>query len=163
MFADIGIPSMRDHFAAAMAVNPDDLTPEHLFDVLDAVAVRRTRSFVKRYYSNDTVPIRGVEQAVTFPTPRVRKVSYDLDAVLPGFFDRIARALDPDSAADDPDALDRSSDAPDTLARASDVPDRVPDDPDILKLARYSPSRYRIGKKPERYEMQLAGCCCRGC
>ena len=48
-FADMGIPSVRDHFAKAMALNPDDLTPEHLFDVLDTVAVRRTRSFIKRY------------------------------------------------------------------------------------------------------------------
>ena len=58
-FADVGIASLRDHFASASALNPDDLTPEHLFDVLDAVAVRRTRSFVKRYYPNDTVEIRG--------------------------------------------------------------------------------------------------------
>ena len=91
-FADVGIPSMRDHFAKAMALNPDDLTPEHLFDVLDAVAVRRTRSFVKRYYPNDTVKISGREQTITFPTPRVRKVSYDLDAVLPHFFDRFESA-----------------------------------------------------------------------
>ena len=41
-FADTGIRSMRDHFAHAMAMNPDDLSPEHLFDILDAVAVRRT-------------------------------------------------------------------------------------------------------------------------
>ena len=82
-FANVGIPSMRDHFAKAMALNPDDLTPEHLFDVLDTVAVRRTRSFVKRYYPNDTVIIGGREQTITFPTPRVRKVSYDLDEVLP--------------------------------------------------------------------------------
>jgi hypothetical protein len=54
-FADAGVRSLRDHFASAMAVNPDDLSPEHLFDVLDAVAVRRTRPFVKRYYPNDTV------------------------------------------------------------------------------------------------------------
>ena len=59
-FADAGIPSVRDRFSTAMALNPDDLTPEHLFDVLDAVAVRRTRSFVKHYYANDTVRINGV-------------------------------------------------------------------------------------------------------
>ena len=129
-FADMGIPSMRDHFAHAMSLNPDDLTPEHLFEVLDAVAVRRTRSFVKRYYPNDTVPIRGREQVIAFPTPRVLKVSYDLDAVLPGFFDRIAAALDPDGD---------------------------PDDPDTLTLARYAPSMYRLGEAPEDYEMQLAG------
>ncbi len=129
-FADAGIPSLRDHFARAMSLNPDDLTPEHLFDVLDAVAVRRTRSFVKRYYPNDTVRVGGSEQTITFPTPRVLKVTYDLDAVLPGFFDRIARALDPDGPVD----------APDTLT-----------------LARYAPSMYRLDQPPEGYEMQLAG------
>ncbi|MDE0115640.1 MAG: SNF2-related protein, partial [bacterium] len=58
-FADAGIRSLRDHFANAMALNPDDLTPEHLFDVLDAVAVRRTRAFVKRFYPNDTIKVGG--------------------------------------------------------------------------------------------------------
>ena len=129
-FADVGIPSMRDHFARAMSINPDDLTPEHLFDVLDAVAVRRTRSFVKTYYPNDTVPIDGRDQIITFPTPRVRRVSYDLDAVLPGFFDRIAHALDPDAN---------------------------PDDPESLTLARYAPSMYRLDQSPDTYELQLAG------
>ena len=100
VFADAGIPSVRDRFSTAMALNPDDLTPEHLFDVLDAVAVRRTRSFVKHYYANDTVNINGVDTTIVFPTPRVHKVSYDLDAVLPGFFDRIAAALDPDANPD---------------------------------------------------------------
>ena len=129
-FADVGIPSMRDHFAKAMALKPDDLTPEHLFDVLDAVAVRRTRSFVKRYYPNDTVTIGGREQTITFPTPRVRKVSYDLDAVLPGFFDLFKKALDPDTHTDDPDCL---------------------------TLARYAPSQYRLDKDLETHEIQLAG------
>ena len=129
-FADVGIPSMRDHFARAMSINPDDLTPEHLFDVLDAVAVRRTRSFVKTYYPNDTVPIDGKDQIITFPTPRVRRVSYDLDAVLPGFFDRIAHALDPDAN---------------------------PNDPESLTLARYAPSMYRLDQSPDTYELQLAG------
>ena len=129
-FADVGIRSLRDHFATAMAQNPDDLTPEHLFDVLDAVAVRRTRSFVKRFYPNDTVRIGGREQPITFPTPRVRRVVYDLDAVLPGFFDRIALALDPDAG---------------------------PDDPEVLTLARYAPSQYRLDRALETYELQLAG------
>ena len=129
-FADVGIRSLRDHFATAMAQNPDDLTPEHLFDVLDAVAVRRTRSFVKRFYPNDTVRIGGRPQPITFPTPRVHRVVYDLDAVLPGFFDQIARALDPDA---------------------------TPDDPEALKLARYVPSQYRLDRALDTYEVQLAG------
>ena len=133
-FADVGIASLRDHFASASALNPDDLTPEHLFDVLDAVAVRRTRSFVKRYYPNDTVEIRGRETTITFPAPRVRKVSYDLDAVMPGFFERFAKALDPDESGADPET-----------------------NLEMLTLARYSPSQHRKDNRVDVYEIQLAG------
>ena len=129
-FADVGIRSLRDHFAAAMAKGPDDLTPEHLFDVLDAVAVRRTRAFVKRFYPNDTIKVGGQDQQIVFPTPRVRKVSYSLDAAMPGFFDRFARALDPDAGAEDSGAL---------------------------SLARYCPSQYRLDRQADTYEIQLAG------
>ena len=130
-FADTGIRSIRDHFANAMAMNPDDLSPQHLFDILDAVAVRRTRAFVKTYYPNDTIKIDGHDVPITFPTPRVEKVSYDLDAVLPNFFDRFAHALDSPVAASG--------------------------DPSVLTLARYAPSRYRIDGGVEAYEVQLAG------
>jgi hypothetical protein len=114
-----------------MAMNPDDLSPELLFDILDAVAVRRTRSFVKTYYPNDTVKIDGQVVPIMFPTPRVEKVSYDLDAVLPGFFARFAHALDSPVAASG--------------------------DPSVLTLARYAPSRYRLDGDVEAYEVQLAG------
>lgn len=133
VFADVGITSLRDRFAQAMALNPDDLTPEHLFDVLDAVAVRRTRSFVKHSYPNDRVRINGVEVPIVFPTPTVLKVDYDLDAVLPGFFHRFAHALDPDD-------------------------DTAPeDDAGVLTLARYAPSQYRLDGDIDAYETQLAG------
>ena len=132
IFAELGIKSMRDHFHRAMALGPDDLSPEHLFDVLDAVAVRRTRSFVKTYYPNDTVQIAGRETTITFPTPRVRKITYRLDTVLPGFFDRFQYALDP---PDDAPAEDRN----------------------ILTMARYLPSLYRIDADVDAHEAQLAG------
>lgn len=132
VFATDGIRSLRDHFADAMAKDPNDLSPQHLFDVLDAVAVRRTRSFVKRHYANDTVRIDGVDQSIVFPTPRVRRVTYDLDAVLPGFFEQLAAALDPEATPDD--------------------------DEGVLTLARYVPSNYEKGRDdPESYELQLAG------
>ncbi len=130
VFADAGIRSLRDHFANAMALNPDDLTPEHLFDVLDAVAVRRTRSFVKRFYPNDTIKVGGQEQQIVFPTPRVHKVDYNLDEVMPGFFDRFAHALDPDASVEDPR---------------------------VLTMARYSPSQFRLDHEEDAYEKQLAG------
>jgi hypothetical protein len=133
-FADLGIPSMRDHFARAMALNPDDLSPEHLFDILDAAAVRRTRPFVKRFYPTDTVRIDGRNIPITFPTPRVRRVTYDLDVVLPGFLDRFAVALDVDDTS---------------------VPDPAAN-PGVLTLARYAPSRYGPGGVQAR-EVQLAG------
>ncbi len=129
-FADAGIRSLRDHFANAMALNPDDLTPEHLFDVLDAVAVRRTRAFVKRFYPNDTIKVGGQDQQIVFPTPRVHRVDYNLEDVMPGFFDRFAHALDSDTGVED------SS---------------------VLTMARYSPSQFRLDHAEEAYEKQLAG------
>ncbi len=132
VFAADGIRSLRDHFTQAMRTDPNDLSPRHLFDVLDAVAVRRTRSFVKKHYANDTVRIDGTEQPIVFPAPRVRKVTYDIDSVLPGFFKRLEAAVDPDAS-------------PDT-------------DETALTLARYVPSNYEKGlDNPESYELQLAG------
>ena len=132
-FADVGILSLRDHFARAMAMNPDDLSPEYLFDILDAVAVRRTRPFVKRYYPADTLSIDGRQVPISFPTPRVIKVDYDLEEVLPDFFPRFARALD------------------------GPVPGGSAASPEVLSLARYAPSRYRLGGIADAYEVQLAG------
>jgi len=39
-FAHAGIQSLRSHFSGAMAVDPDDLSPDRLFDILDEVVVR---------------------------------------------------------------------------------------------------------------------------
>jgi hypothetical protein len=77
------------------------------------------------------VEIDGVRQPITFPTPRVLRVDYDLDAVLPGFFDRFAHALD--------------------------GPTTAVTDPTVLTFARYAPSRYRDDNAVEAYETQLAG------
>jgi superfamily II DNA or RNA helicase len=135
-FADAGIPSLRRHFARAMAEDPDDLTPEHLFDVLDAVAVRRTRSFVKTYYPNDTLPLPdGTRFAITFPTPRACKVAYDLTDAFGGFFDEFAAAL---PGPDDRDSDDVTADT-------------------ALTLARYAPSAYRLDGAQSPYERQLTG------
>ncbi len=132
-FADVGIRSLRDHFASAMALNPDDLSPEYLFDVLDAVAVRRTRSFVKTYYPNDTIAgPDGKPVPITFPQPRLLKISYDLNGVLPGFFDRFAHSLEAPAAGGEAD-------------------------PTALTLARYAPSQYRRQGDRDAHEVQLAG------
>ncbi|MBA2278576.1 MAG: helicase, partial [Chloroflexia bacterium] len=41
-FASIGIPSMAAYIKQAQAQDPQTLSPEHLFDLMDRVAVRRT-------------------------------------------------------------------------------------------------------------------------
>ena len=131
IFAAEGIRSLRDHFTEAMQKTAG-LSPHHLFDVLDTVAVRRTRSHVKKHYGDAKISVDGVEQQIVFPTPRVRKVTYDMDQVLPGFFDDLAAAINPDA---NPDADDKA-----------------------LTLARYVPSNYaRDRNNPESYELQLAG------
>ena len=140
VFADAGIRSLRGHFAAAMALDPDDLTPKHLFDVLDAVAVRRTRPFVKQWYPTDRVVIDGVEVPITFPKPRPVKVEYDLDETLPGFFERFAVAMGAKTEETDAERIGQEEDG-------------LP----VLTLARYVPSRYRIAGDAEQYEVQVAG------
>lgn len=136
-FADIGIPSMREHFKKAMAADPDALSPERLFDIVDEVAVRRTRHFVKRYYPNDTIQANGAEFQIKFPEPQVDDVTYDLEDVLPEFFERFTHALD---------------------CTEEDCEHNPPlrDEP-TLSLGRYAPSRYHREEEPEFHELQLAG------
>ena len=139
-FASVGIRSLRDHFARAMALNRDDLSPEHLFDILDDVAVRRTRPFVKRYYPTDRIMIDGVEVPITFPKARPLKVPYDLDEALPGFFERFKVTMGGNTTATDAEGMEQED---------GGVP--------ILTFARYVPSRYRLGEHAEAYEVQAAG------
>jgi superfamily II DNA or RNA helicase len=140
VFADAGIRSLRGHFAAAMALDPDDLTPRHLFDVLDAVVVRRTRPFVKQWYQSDRVVIDGIEVPITFPKPRPLKVEYDLEETLPGFFERFAVAMGAKTEATDAERIEQEEDG-------------LP----VLTFARYVPSRYRTDGGAEQYEVQVAG------
>ena len=77
-FADAGIPSIRKYVAAAERLDPESLSPEHLFDLLDRVAVRRTRplraralherphSWAGRYRADDPIPHAQA------PSPRLR-------------------------------------------------------------------------------------------
>lgn len=141
-FADAGVPSLRGYFDRAIGMNPDDLSPEHLFDVIDQVAVRRTRRFVKHHYVGDKVVINGEEQEIRFPTPRVLRMAYDLDAALPGMFDMLATAL--------------GAHVLDSDASASAVLLGAPGE--VLSLARYVPSRFEVGRSSEeQYEQQNAG------
>ncbi|MCY4669050.1 MAG: SNF2-related protein, partial [Rhodococcus sp.] len=97
-FADRGILSVRRRFEAAMREDPANLSPDLLYPIIDATTVKRTRQFVKKHYPGDTITgSDGNPVQIVFPQPRALSVHYDLDAVLPGFFDRLESSLDPDS------------------------------------------------------------------
>ena len=84
----LNIHSLREYFKAAINNEQDD--PEgnegNLFTLLNAVTVRRDRSFVMQHYPNSTfrdgTPVR-------FPTPDLRETRYELSAT-GGEYDRIA-------------------------------------------------------------------------
>lgn len=145
-FAELGIPSLAAHFKAIDKLSADDLSPEHLFDILDAVAVRRTRRFVRNHYVGQKFNDTG--DTLVFPEPKVRRVDYDLASVLAGFFDVFAHALGADRDPDEPDPF-----------YAGEVPDAglTSIDPSRLTLAGYTPSRYRLDLEFRQYEVQVAG------
>lgn len=128
-FADAGIPSLKKKFQSAMSEDPYDLKPDVLFDVLDAVTVRRTRNFVRKNYPHEKVRLgNGQEIEIKFPKPCVRRIDYDFDAVMPGFFAEIAEALLP------PEGQSPK-----------------------LTMARYVPSAYRKKGAPSTSQEALAG------
>jgi hypothetical protein len=145
-FANIGIPSLAAHFKEIDKLNPDDLSPEHLFDILDAVAVRRTRRFVRNHYVGQRIDESSA--TLVFPEPVVRRVDYDLSPVVEGFFDAFAHALGADLDEDNPDPF-----------FGGEIPDGglTTIDPTRLTLAGYTPSRYRYDNDFKAYEAQIAG------
>lgn len=88
-----GIDSIAGLFRSAGANerDPENLDPDVLFPLADAVSVRRDRAFIEREYSDQTfadgTPVR-------FPRPRLTTVRYDLDAAHPGIVEEIAAHID---------------------------------------------------------------------
>ncbi|MCC6643085.1 MAG: helicase [Deltaproteobacteria bacterium] len=126
--ADRGVLSIRERFEDATRVDPFDLHPDLLYPIIDATTVKRTRRFVKRHYENDMIRgPRGVLVPIRFPRPLASSIGYDLDEVLPGFFDRLEDALMP----------------------ATGHPG--------LTMARYKPDRYPAGGHGNRQDTALTG------
>ena len=97
-FADQGILSVRRRFERAMREDPASLSPDVLYPIIDGTTVKRTRQFVRKHYPGDMITgPDGNPVQIVFPQPRAISVRYDLDALLPGFFDQLGSALDPDS------------------------------------------------------------------
>lgn len=140
-FASIGIPSIRKYIQAARAIDPENLTPEHLFDLMDQVAVRRTRKFVKELYPNEEITgPDGRPMLIRFPEAKVRRLNYDLDESDLELIDAMIYALDLPNF-NDPHELYQKQSA----------------DPGRLILARYVTSAYRIDDAMESYQLSNAG------
>lgn len=91
-FASVGIPSARDLLVRAGAGqrDPENLDPDVLFPLADAVSVRRDRLFIQRSYPGETFP-DGTP--VRFPEPHLETRRYDLDEAHPGLFGEITAAI----------------------------------------------------------------------
>lgn len=139
-FAHLNIPSIRKYIENAQRRDPDTLRPEHLFDLMDQVAVKRTRKFIKDHYKGQTIlGGDGVKLAVEFPDPNPYKIEYDLDEQGSALVDSVIEALHvPDDEAE---------------PRYHDVKHN----PDQLILARYLSSRYRKDQVLETFQVRNAG------
>jgi hypothetical protein len=125
-FAALGIPSIKQYIRKAQKLDPEALTPAHLFDLMDQVSVRRTRRFVKAHYAGDTVPGPGKTKIIVeFPDAHVYRVDYELDAPGEALVDAVTYALDIPEAEKHVAAFD--------LRRG---------DSGRLLLSRYAPSAY---------------------
>lgn len=140
-FTSLGIPSIREYIKRATEMDPENLTPEHLFDLMDQVAVRRTRKFVKDHYPNELIAgPNGELTTIKFPKPRVRRVDYDHSAAGIALIDAMVYALD------DP-----------TDPRASRAWQERSRDPGRLMLARYLATMYTFDQDLAEYEVSNAG------
>jgi hypothetical protein len=120
--------SLHDRFGEAMHVDPFNLNPDLLYPIIDATTVKRTRHFIKQHYENDLITLPGGSPLpIRFPRPKASSISYDLDTVLPGFLDRLEKALMPAGAHPE------------------------------LTLARYQPENYPAGHDPVDTDHAIVG------
>jgi superfamily II DNA or RNA helicase len=91
--ARAGIDSIRELFLAAGANerDPENLAPEILYPIADAVSVRRDRAFIARSYPDATFP-DGTP--VRFPEPKLVTERYDIDGAHPGLLRAVVDGID---------------------------------------------------------------------
>lgn len=141
-FSHLNIPSINKYIRDAKALDPDSLSPEHLFDLMDQVAVRRTRKFIKDEYSGETMTgPRGTKITIEFPTPKLERIEYDFTKDGEALLQAVIYALQGQE-------YDKSVDG--DLQRV--LRERC-DDPNRLSMARYVPSIFALDKKIKRRQV----------
>lgn len=140
-FAGENIPSIKNYIKKAQDLDPERLTPEHLFTLMDQVAVRRTRKFVKENYpGQEIIGPNGQKLIVEFPSPKVYRIDYGHDEIGNQLISRVVYALD----------------LPDSTPLVARYTERR-DDPHRLILARYTPSAYLLDGEIARVQISNAG------
>jgi ERCC4-related helicase len=140
-FASENIPSIKNYIKKAQDLDPERLTPEHLFTLMDQVAVRRTRKFVKDNYPGQEIDgPNGQKMTVEFPTPKVYRIDYAHDDIGDELISRVVYALDlPEETP--------------LVARYTEKRN----DPGRLILARYTSSAYLLSGEIEKFQVSNAG------
>lgn len=140
-FAAENIPSIKQYIKNAQDLEPELLSPEHLFTLMDQVAVRRTRKFVKDNYPGLEIEgPNGKMMLIEFPTPKVKRIEYELDDVGNKLIEKMVYALD----------------LPEDVPLAARHQERK-NDPGRLILARYISSAYLKNGGLERFQIANVG------
>lgn len=140
-FAAENIPSIKEYIKNAQDLEPELLSPEHLFTLMDQVAVRRTRKFVKDNYPGQEIEgPNGQKMIIEFPTPKVNRIDYELDDLGNELISKVVYALD----------------LPDDIPLAARYNERK-NDPGRLILARYISSAYLLNGGIERFQIANVG------
>jgi len=83
-FAETGISSLLGYFKRA------EENKDSLYEVLEAIAVRRSRQFIRKNYPNATID----GQLICFPERKLHRVNYSLQASYEGLYKEIAESIE---------------------------------------------------------------------
>ncbi len=89
-FASAGIADLKRYFLRARRNSREGSSGVALFNLLDEVVIRRTRSFIRDAYPEATI---GGE-IITFPERRLSTIKYDLETTYKGIYDTIVSGIE---------------------------------------------------------------------
>lgn len=89
-FAGAGIGDLYKYFLRARKELSTSKPGEALFNLLEEVVIRRTRSFVRKAYPNAT--IQG--QPIKWPERKLKTVRYDLEATYSGIYEKLVKGIE---------------------------------------------------------------------
>ncbi|NWF75119.1 MAG: hypothetical protein HXY53_00855 [Nitrospirae bacterium] len=83
-FSVAGIQSLWGHFLKA------DVNKDTLYDLLDEIAIRRSRPFIRKYYPSALID----GEPVKFPERKLYEVRYNLEKTYKGLYDECAKTIE---------------------------------------------------------------------